>query len=56
MRVVVRLFDETQFFPLALIEPRLDRVGLLQPLQREDEQLGVVLVTQRREWDGRETP
>ena len=41
------------YFALRLIEARLDRVGLLQALQRQDEQLGVVLVGERRERDGR---
>lgn len=31
-------------------------VCLLEPLQGQDEQLGVVFVGQRREWDGREPP
>ena len=31
-------------------------VGLLEPLQRQDEQLGVVFVGQRREGDGGEAP
>ena len=43
------LLDETQLLSLALIQPRLDRVGLFQPLQREDEQFGVVLVGEWRE-------
>lgn len=50
VRVIIRLLDEPQLLTLALIEARLDAVGLLQPLQSEDQQLGVVLVGQG--WEG----
>mmetsp|Transcript_19442 Transcript_19442/g.63358 ORF Transcript_19442/g.63358 Transcript_19442/m.63358 type:complete len:470 (-) Transcript_19442:1597-3006(-) len=54
VRVVVGLLDQAQLLALRLVEARGGRVGLLQPLQRQDEQLGVVLVRERREGDGRE--
>ena len=34
VRVVVRLFDETELLPLILVQSRIDAVVLLQPLQR----------------------
>lgn len=37
-----------------LVEPHRHHVLLLEPLQRQDEQLGVVLVVEGRERDGRE--
>mmetsp|Transcript_6179 Transcript_6179/g.20144 ORF Transcript_6179/g.20144 Transcript_6179/m.20144 type:complete len:665 (-) Transcript_6179:1552-3546(-) len=52
--IVVGLLDEPQLLPLVLIQPRVDPVVLLEPLQREDQQLRVVLVRQRRKRDGRE--
>lgn len=52
--VVVGLLDEAQLLSLALVKPRLDAVGLLQSLQRQYQQLGVVFVRQGRERYGRE--
>mmetsp|Transcript_4532 Transcript_4532/g.13244 ORF Transcript_4532/g.13244 Transcript_4532/m.13244 type:complete len:1314 (+) Transcript_4532:2393-6334(+) len=52
--VVVGLLDEAQLLALGLVEPRLDGVVLLEALEREDEELGVVLVGEGREGDGRE--
>lgn len=51
VRVVVRLFDESEFLALRLVETTFDRVGLLELLEREDEELGVVLVREGREGD-----
>lgn len=39
MRVIIRLFDEPQLLPLDGIQPRIHAVVLLQPLQRQDQQL-----------------
>jgi hypothetical protein len=52
--IVVSLLDEPQLLTLTLIEAGLDAVGLLQPLQRQNEQLGVMLVGEGREGDGGE--
>ena len=54
VRVVVSLFNEPQLLSLALVETTLHTVGLLQPLQSQDQQLGVVLVGEGREGDGGE--
>ena len=54
MWVVVRLLDEPELLALRLVQARFDAVGLLQSLERQDEQLCVVLVAERRERDGRE--
>ena len=54
VRVVVRLLDEPELLPLLLVQADGGGVLLLQALEREDEQLRVVLVAQRREGDGRE--
>ena len=56
MKYLSYLFDEAQLLSLTLVQPRLDRVRLFQPLQREDEQLCVVLVGEWWEWDGGEPP
>lgn len=56
VRVIIRLFYQPQLFSLTLVESGLDAVGLLQPLERQDEQLRVVLVRQRREGDRGEAP
>ena len=56
MKYLSYLFDEAQLLSLALVQPRLDRIRLFQPLQREDEQLCVVLVGEWWEWDGGEPP
>ncbi len=56
MRIVISLLNEPELLPLALIEPGFDAVGLLEPLQRQDQQLRVVLVGEWREGDGREAP
>mmetsp|Transcript_100146 Transcript_100146/g.251032 ORF Transcript_100146/g.251032 Transcript_100146/m.251032 type:complete len:367 (+) Transcript_100146:3702-4802(+) len=56
MRIVVGLLDQTQLLTLLLVQPRLHGVLLLQPLQGQDEQFGVVLVIERREGNGRELP
>lgn len=41
VRVVVRLLDQAQLLPLDGVQPRVHAVVLLQPLQREDEELRV---------------
>ena len=53
MRVVVGLFNQPQFLSLVLVEPALDTVCFLQPLQTEDQEFCVVLVGERRKGDGR---
>mmetsp|Transcript_62206 Transcript_62206/g.196852 ORF Transcript_62206/g.196852 Transcript_62206/m.196852 type:complete len:623 (-) Transcript_62206:2053-3921(-) len=52
--VVVGLLNQPELLSLLLVEPHRRGVTLLEPLEREDEQLGVVLVAQGREGDGRE--
>ena len=52
VRIVICLLYQAKLFPLALVESTLHAVGLLQPLQGEDEQLSVVLVGERGEGDG----
>ena len=54
VRVVERLLDQTQLLALALVQLGGDGEVLLQTLQRQDEQLAVVLVRERRERDRRE--
>mmetsp|Transcript_889 Transcript_889/g.2132 ORF Transcript_889/g.2132 Transcript_889/m.2132 type:complete len:706 (-) Transcript_889:1206-3323(-) len=54
--IVVGLLNKAQLLTLLLVQACLHRVLLLQPLQSQDEQLGVVLVVERREGDGRELP
>lgn len=54
VRVVVGLLDKAELLALRLVEPALDAVGLLEVLERQDEQLRVVLVVERRERDRRE--
>ena len=54
--IVVSLLNEPELLALALVEAGLDAVGLFQSLQRQDQQLGVVLVRQRGERDGLELP
>jgi hypothetical protein len=54
VRVVIRLLHQPQLLALLLVEPHRRHVLLLEALQGQDEQLGVVLVVQRRERDGRE--
>lgn len=54
MRVVVGLLHQAQLLALLLVQPHSHGVLLLQTLQGQDEQLGVVLVAQRREGDGGE--
>ena len=49
VRIVVGLLYQAQLLSLLLVQARLDRVLLLKSLQGQDEQLGVVLVVQRRE-------
>lgn len=51
VRVVVGLLDQGELLPLRGVEPALDAVGLLELLEREHEQLGVVLVREGREGD-----
>lgn len=51
VRVVVGLLDERELLSLRGVESTLDRVGLLELLEGKDEQLGVVLVRERREGD-----
>lgn len=53
MRDALGLLDERELLALRGVEPALDRVGLLELLEREHEQLGVVLVRQGRERDRR---
>lgn len=45
--IVVRLLNQGQFFSLRGVQAALHAVRLLQLLQREDEELRVVLVGQR---------
>lgn len=52
--VVIGLFHQAQLFSLLLVEAHSHCVLLLQALQSQDEQLGVVLVAERREGDGSE--
>jgi len=47
VRVVVSLLDQRKLFALRLVQAPLDAVRLLELLEREDKQLGVVLVRQR---------
>mmetsp|Transcript_94895 Transcript_94895/g.290284 ORF Transcript_94895/g.290284 Transcript_94895/m.290284 type:complete len:331 (+) Transcript_94895:4370-5362(+) len=54
--IVVSLLDKAQLLALLLVQARLHGVLLLQSFQRQDEQLGVVLVIQGRERDGRKFP
>ena len=54
MGVVVGLFDETELLALRLVESALDTVCLLEALEGQDEQLGVVLVGERGEGNGGE--
>ena len=55
VRIVVRLLDERELLTLRLIETILHIVRLLQALQRENKQLGVVLVRERWKRDWRES-
>lgn len=55
VRIVVGLFDQPELLSLTLVQPGLDAVRLLQPLEGQDEQLSVVFVRERREWNGSET-
>lgn len=54
VRVVISLFNQTQLFSLLLIQAHCHRVLLLQALQSQNEQLGVMLVAKRREGNGGE--
>lgn len=54
MGVVIGLLHQTQLFPLLLVQPDSHRILLLQTLQSQDEQLGVMLVAEGREGDGSE--
>ena len=54
MGVVVGLLHQPQLLPLLLVQPDSHCVLRLQALQGQDEQLGVVLVAERREGEGRE--
>lgn len=56
VRIVVRLLNESQLLPLALVEAGLHAVRFLESLEGQDEQLRVVLVRQRRERNGGEAP
>ena len=51
--VVVRLLNERELLTLRGIEATLNAVRLFELLKREDEELSVVLIRERREWDGR---
>ena len=55
MRVVISLFYQSKFFSLWLVQPALDTVSFFESLQCENEQLSVMLVWERREWDRRES-
>mmetsp|Transcript_18309 Transcript_18309/g.41881 ORF Transcript_18309/g.41881 Transcript_18309/m.41881 type:complete len:429 (+) Transcript_18309:3998-5284(+) len=52
--IVVSLFDEPQLLPSRAVEPGAEPVLFLHPLQGQDEQFGVVFVTQGREGYGHE--
>src|SRR5271170_3604201 len=52
MRRIIRLFNKSQLFSLTLIQPSLDTIRLLQLLQSQRQQLGIVFIIERREWDG----
>ena len=54
VRPVVRRLDQAQLLALRLVQAALDAVRLLEPLERQNQQLGVVLVRQRRERNRRE--
>ena len=51
VRVVVGLLDQPQLLALLLVQADGHGVLLLEALERQDEQLGVVLVRERRERD-----
>ena len=50
----VRLLDQAELLPLALVQARLVDVPFLETLEGEDQQLRVVLVRERRKRDRRE--
>lgn len=54
MRVVVRLLDEGELLSLRLVQTTLDAIRFLELLEREDEELRVVLVREGRERNRRE--
>ena len=54
MGVVISLFNQTQLLSLLLVQAHCHRVLFLQALQSQNEQLGVVLIAERREGDGSE--
>mmetsp|Transcript_10204 Transcript_10204/g.41240 ORF Transcript_10204/g.41240 Transcript_10204/m.41240 type:complete len:678 (+) Transcript_10204:3871-5904(+) len=54
VRVIESLLNQTELLALRLVETRRDGVVLLEPLQRQDEKLPVVLVGQRGEGNRRE--
>ena len=54
MGVVICLLHQAQLLPLLLVQPDGHGVLLLQALQGQDEQLGVVLVAEGGEGDGGE--
>mmetsp|Transcript_2955 Transcript_2955/g.8791 ORF Transcript_2955/g.8791 Transcript_2955/m.8791 type:complete len:467 (+) Transcript_2955:3703-5103(+) len=56
VRVVVRLFHKPEFLSLHLAELHCRGVELFQALQCQDEDLRVVLVRQRREWNRGKLP
>ena len=56
MRVIVRLFDQTELLSLRLVETSLHTVRFLETLQRQDQQLGVVFVRERGEGNRGESP
>ena len=49
MRIIVRLLDQRQLFALTLVKAALDGISLFELLEREYQELRVVLVRQRRE-------
>ena len=54
--VVISLLNQTQFLTLVLVEPALHAVGLLETLEAQNQQLGVMFVRERREGDWGEPP
>ena len=49
VRVVVCLLDQRELLTLRLVQPALHRIRLLQLLERENEELRIVLIVERPE-------
>src|SRR5579859_2228668 len=49
MRSIIRLFNQSQFLTLTLIQTTLDAIRLLQLFQRQRQQLGIMFIIERRE-------